>query len=242
MPKPPAFVMRTDPFKSWSFTRYSDWAKCPFMANLKHNMKFKPEEKSEAMLRGGRIAQASEDYLLGRTKKLDKELQTFSEEYKFYKAQPTLFVEQSWGFSRSWEPVSSTDWNNCVLRVKIDVGYLDLDDLECHLRDGKTGKFREYDVHNYMLQLDLYTAGAVVMYPKMKTFIPRLNYTDLGITYPDGVEVPDVVYTAKEALAKQKEWDKRVKPMMNDTRYPKRPGKHCSWCTYSAAKGGPCNF
>jgi hypothetical protein len=244
VPTAPKLVIpkTSPPFKSWSFTRYADWAKCPRFANAKHNIKIILEEKSPAMLRGGQIAQASEDYLTGKTKKLHKELQTFEEEYKFYKQQKTLFVEESWGFTEKWEPCSSTDWNRCKLRVKIDIGYLDVEDSEVHIRDGKTGKFREYDVHNYVLQLDLYVAAAVNMYPDYNFFIPRLNYTDLGITYPDGEVVPDLVFTAAEARKKQKEWDRRIKPMMADTRFPPRPGRHCQWCQLSKQKGGPCEY
>lgn len=242
MPRPPkASAAKPKVMTSWSFTRWSDHDKCPLFAKLKHLDKV-PEPKSDAMLRGAAVAKASEDYLLGKTKKLIPELQTFTDEYKFYKSQKNLMVEENWGFSRSWEPVDYFDWNNCALRVKIDIAYLDIVDNELHIRDGKTGKFREEDNAKYMLQLDLYTAAGIAKYPKVKWVVPRLNYTDLGITFPDGDKYPDIVYSAEEARQKQKEWDKRIIPMFKDTRFPPRPGNHCRWCPFSKAKGGTCKF
>lgn len=239
MPKPPA--MKTPVVKSWSFTRYDDYSKCPLFFKLK-NLDKLPEPKSPAMLRGADIAKASEDYLLKRTSKLDLNLKTFAEEYKFYRTQPNIIVEASWGFTRDWNACSPTDWNNCWGRAKIDIGYVDLQDNELHIRDGKTGKFREHDAAKYMMQLELYSAVGIIMYPTVRKVIPRLNYTDLGITYPDGVKVPDVEYTAKEAVALQKVWNKRVVPMFNDRQFAPRPGKHCGYCPYSKEKGGPCKF
>lgn len=232
---------RPSTFTAWSFTRYNDWRTCPLFAKLKHLDKL-PTPKSPAMERGAMIAKASEDYLLKRTSRLIPELQSFKAEYQFYRKQKNLVVEENWGFDANWNPVAWDDWNNCKLRVKIDVGYLDLKDNELHIRDGKSGKFREEKNEEYMLQLELYTAAGIAMYPDVKYVIPRLNYTDLGITYPDGTKVPDVVYTADEARALQKTWDRRVKPLFAEKRFAPRPGNGCRWCPFSKAKGGPCKF
>lgn len=224
--------------KSWSFTRFNDWNRCPAFAKYKHLDKL-PEPKSEAMLRGQKIAQASEDYLLKRTNRLAKELQSFKDHYKFYRAQPSLVAEENWGFDVNWNPVAWDDWNRCVLRVKIDIGYQFLDDNSFNIRDGKSGKFNEYKNEEYKLQLDLYAAAGIARYPTSKEVTAQLLYTDLGITYPD--EEP-IVYTAKQAQAAQKQWDKRVKPMFADRTFAPRPGKYCQWCPFSKSKGGPCQF
>ena len=224
--------------KSWSFTRFNDWNRCPAYAKYKHLDKI-PEPKSDAMLRGQAVAQASEDYLLKRTNRLAKELHAFREHYKFYRSQKTLVAEENWGFDVNWNPVPWDDWNNCVLRVKVDIGYQFAEDLSFNIRDGKTGKYNEYKNEEYKLQLDLYAAASIARYPDSKIVTAQLLYTDLGITYPD--EEP-IVYTAKEAIAAQKQWDKRVKPMFNDKTFAPRPGKYCSWCPFSKSKGGPCKF
>lgn len=234
--KPKAATAKT--IKSWSFTRYNDWNRCPLYAKLKHLDKI-PEPKSPAMLRGAQIAQASEDYLLKRTNRLAKELGTFREHYKFYRAQPSLVAEENWGFDANWNPVPWDDWTNCVLRVKVDIGYQWLDDNSFNVRDGKTGKYNDYKNEEYKLQLDLYAAASIARYPESKTVTAQLLYTDLGVMYPP--EDP-IVYTAKEARAAQKQWDKRVKPMFADRTFAPRPGKYCTWCPFSKAKGGHCKF
>lgn len=242
MPRPPAKkAAQIKTFKAWSFTRYNDHRMCPLFAKLKHLDKM-PTPKSPAMERGAAIAQASEDFLRGRTKKLHPDLHTFKDEYRFYVKQKNLIVEDNWGFDKNWNPVRWDDWNNCVLRVKIDVGYIDLKDNELHIRDGKSGKFRPEKNEEYMLQLELYSAAGIAMYPNVSRVIPRLNYTDLGITFPDGEKTPDVIYTAKEARALQTTWDKRVKPLLNDVRFPPKPGRHCGWCPFRASAGGPCKY
>jgi RecB family exonuclease len=227
--------------KSWSFSRYDDWCKCPLFYKFTALDKLAAQEKSPAMLRGQAVSKASEDYLLKRTKKLAPELASFTEEYEFYQAQRNLIVEAPWGFTRSWEPCKWDDWNNCWGRAKIDVGYVCLQDNELHIRDGKTGKFRARDNGKYMLQMELYAAVGIAYYPSVDRIIPRLNYTDLGITYP-GVDEDDIVYTAKEARLLQKTWDKRVAPMFADTRFNPKPGPYCEWCQFSKSKGGPCKY
>lgn len=233
--KPKAGVKQ---IKSWSFTRFSDWNRCPAFAKYKHLDKL-PEPKSPAMQRGADIAKASEDYLLKRTNRLAKELSTFKDHYKFYRSQKSLVAEENWGFDAQWNPVPWDDWNNCVLRVKIDIGYQFVEDNSFNIRDGKSGKFNEYKNAEYELQLNLYAAAGIARYPDSKEITTQLLYTDLGITYP--AEEPQV-YTAKQAKAAQKEWDKRVKPMFAARTFPPRPGKYCQWCPFSAAKGGPCVY
>lgn len=223
---------------SWSFTRFNDWNRCPRYAKYKHLDKM-PEPKSDAMLRGQQVAQASEDYLLKRTSRLAKELQAFKEHYKFFRSQKTLVAEENWGFDKDWNPVAWDDWNRCVLRVKIDIGYQWMEDNSFNIRDGKTGKFNDHKNEEYKLQLDLYAAAGIARYPESKEITAQLLYTDLGITYPND---EPIVYTAKEARAAQKQWDKRVKPMFADRTFATRPGKYCSWCPFSKSKGGPCNF
>ena len=233
--KPKAGVKQ---IKSWSFTRYSDWNRCPAYAKYKHLDKIE-EPKNEAMKRGADIAQASEDYLLKRTTRLAPELKTFKDHYKFYRQQKTLVAEESWGFDIKWNPVPWNDWNNCVLRVKIDIGYQFLEDNSFNIRDGKSGKFSAFKNAEYELQLNLYAAAGIARYPDSKLITTQLLYTDLGVTYP--AEEPQA-YTVAQAKAAQKEWDKRIKPMFADRTFPPRPGKYCQWCPYSASKGGPCVY
>lgn len=228
-------------FKAWSYTRYADHKQCPYFAQQKHLAKVQ-FPKSAAMERGARIAAGSEAYLKKQTNKLIPELKSFKDEYAFYRAQKNLIVEENWGFTKDWKPCAWDDWNNCTLRVKIDVGYICVEDNELHIRDGKSGKFYEDGAVKYMEQLELYTAAGIAMFPQVKWVVPRLNYTDLGITYPDGEKVPDIIVAAKDAAKLQSVWDKRIKPLMADRKFAPRPGRYCQWCPLSKSKGGTCKY
>lgn len=155
------------------------------------------------------------------------------------KKQPDLFCEENWGFDKDWKVVDYFDWNNCHLRIKVDVGWGHLaSDNIVHLRDNKTGKYDDYKVEEYMEQLRLYAAGGASRFPHAKAFHVQLWFTDLGILYP----AEPLVITRKEALALQKKFTKQVQPMFNDTRFDPSPNRECRWCHFRKENGGPCKF
>ena len=223
-------------FTSWSFSRYSDWARCPLFAKLKHLDKM-PTSASPAMARGGEIAKLGENFLKGALRTLPAELKPLGEDFKFLKKQKTKFVEEQWGFDREWLPVAWNDWDRCWLRVKVDVGYVD--GHVVHIRDAKTGKMREEKNEEDLLQLDLYVAAGATQFPDAKQFTSQLLYTDMGVRFP---EKAPVTVSRAAALKRQAEWNKRVKPMFNDRKFVARPGFYCRWCDFSKSKGGPCKY
>jgi hypothetical protein len=233
------FNLKPKQFKSWSNSRWNDYARCPAYAHYKHIMKL-PEPKSEAMARGAEIAEIEEGFFAGKVRlpALKKVVHpNVITDLQAAKKQPTMFFEQNWGFDATWNEVDYFDWTNCKLRVKVDFGWQSPDGV-VHLRDNKTGKYNSYDVEKYLQQLDLYRAAAVSRFPNATGFTSQLIYTDLGIRYPQ----EPLPSTVKEAKAAQKVWDKRVKPMFADTRFDPKPNNGCRWCAFSKAKGGPCKF
>lgn len=233
------FKLKPQQFKSWSYSRYTDYAKCPAYANYKHNLKL-PEPKSDAMDRGIQIAKLEEDFFAGNASlaKLKQAVHpNVVKDLADAKKQKTLFFEEQWGFDFGWNETGYFDWNNCKLRVKVDFGWQSPDGI-VHLRDNKTGKYNDYDVEKYLLQLDLYRASAAARFPTAKGFTSQLIYTDLGIRYPQE-PLPVTMVEAKKA---QKQWDKRIKPMFADTRFDPKPNRGCAWCAFSKSKGGPCKF
>ena len=232
---PTALSANKGPITAWSFSRWKDYDKCPFYCKMKHVNKMK-EPSSPAMERGADIAQKSEDYFAGRISRIPAELSSLADDFRALKKQKTKFFEQMWGFKIDWTPTPWNDWNNCWLRAKIDVGYHDGDIV--HIRDGKSGKFREQQSQDYMLQLSLYAATAAAQFPVAKSFTTQLLYTDLGIRYPN----QPVVYTRKEAELLQKDWTKRTKKMLNDKTFKPTPGDACRWCAFAKSKGGPCKY
>ncbi len=107
-----------------------------------------------------------------------------------------------------------------------------------HIRDNKTGKFREEKAEEYMQQLELYGVAGLTMLPTVNKVTTQLLYSDLGIIHPDA----PAIFTPDQLLGLQKTWVKRVKPMMNDTRFSPKPSRVCSYCDFSKKKGGPCRY
>lgn len=226
-------------FKSWSFSRFSQWAKCALQAKLIHLDKMGVAQ-NEAMARGADIGARTEQYLIGKSPKMPEELKSLASDYAELRKKKGLMVEDSWTMTANWTPTFATDWDNAWVRTKIDVAWISkrgkINVLS--VRDSKTGKFRENQVDEYMLQLDLYAASGIAQFPQVDEIDVQLLYTDLGIRYP---EAP-VVYTAAEALAAQKEWNKRVKPMLADRTFKPTASIQCNWCPFSRKKGGPCKY
>lgn len=224
-------------FTSWSYTRLSDYEMCPAFANYKHLQKLDQGPKNPAMQRGADVADATEKWFKGLRRTMPPELKPLKDEYARLKKDKSLVAEANWGFTIKWEPCSPTDWNRCWLRVKIDIHTISKDGKKVCIDDNKTGKYSDFKIAGYEDQLDLYATSGAIMYPVAQELQTRLLFSDLGIIHP---QTGPRVFSRKEALAGQKRWEKRVKPLFADTRFAPRPGYHCGWCPFSKAKGGPC--
>ncbi len=228
-------------FTSWSFSRYSDYRRCPLAAKLKHLDKI-AEPKNPAMDRGAQIHDLASDYLTGRTAKLAPELRTFSTEFKqlrdLYKRRTsTMAVEDTWAFTASWAQTRWDDWANCWVRIKLDCAH-EVDGATMVITDWKTGKFRAELHEEYLEQLELYALGALLTYDHIQVATPFLVYTDEGVVHPEKPKT----YLRPQLAALKATWAKRVAPMFNDRTFAPRPNDKCKWCWYGQSKksaGGP---
>lgn len=212
---------------SWSFSRYSVYRGCPAKAKYKFIDKL-PEPSNAAMERGNVIHKLAENYTKGALTTMPPELKLFKAEFiELKKSKP--IVEETWAFTKHWLKTTWNDWANCALRIKTDAYCLEDDAL--HIIDHKTGKKRD----GYGEQLDLYAVGGGLKFPNIKRIFTHLWYLDSG-------EQVTQEYDAKGTPKLQKEWEKKVEPMLNDTRFSPNPGNECRWCPYSKSKGGPCKF
>lgn len=180
------------------------------------------------MERGNAIHKMAEDYTKGATKKLPPELTKFAEEFKELKGSKPI-VEQTWAFTKEWAETVWNDWQGCWLRIKTDAACLDGDTL--YVIDHKTGKQRE----GYGEQMTLYGVGGFLKYPHIKKVVAQLWFLDSGGVVP-------AEYKVSEFKAMQKDWEKKVQPMLNDTRFAPKPGNACRFCHFKKANGGPCKF
>lgn len=244
-------------FTSWSFSRWSLYNLCPYQAKLKNLDKVpepaKPAGAGETALeRGDRIHKAVQGYILlpGR-QVVPKELKPVEDLIKGmrarYRADPeNVVVEETWAYRRDWSETTFNDWTGCWLRIKMDATEIDVGEGEVTIRptDWKTGKFSpQYNLQEYMLQTELYAVGALHRFKdsnKKVTVVPRLVYTDHGIIYPEPKDAR--VYTLADLKPLTKQWEARVRPMMNDTAFKPTPNSKCGWCPYNRQKGGPCVY
>lgn len=241
MPPVPQRPLR--PVTSWSFSRWSGYTECPQKFKFSALMKLPEGPKGAALIRGDAIHKAAEAYIKGQVAKLDPELNLVKDELKrlrtkFKKKPEDLVVEDNWAFTHIWGPSRWDDWTNCWVRIKLDLAEVTGNRVE--ITDWKTGKFRDDNKESYMLQQELYGLGALLTFghiPDLQVSA-RLVYTDHGITYPD----PPVTYTMADLPKLKKDWEKRVKPMFNDKKYPPRPNNNCRFCHYRKANNGPCQY
>jgi hypothetical protein len=203
------------------------------------------EPKSEAMERGNVIHKEAEGYVKGEGRALPKSLKLFDKEFKrlrgkFKKDPQSMVVEDNWAFTDKWGPSRWDDWKGCWVRIKLDLA--EREGPVVSITDYKTGKFREDNRNQYMEQQELYGLAALLKFgqiPDLKVTV-RLLYLDHGITYPP-VEAP-VEFAQKDLKPLQKDWMRRVTPMLKDTTFAPRPNRFCGWCHFRKDNGGPCKF
>jgi PD-(D/E)XK nuclease superfamily protein len=242
-------------FTSWSYSRYHDYTECPLRASLKHLHKLRTPEMIQKELdakqpgapenplqRGERIAKEAAQFLTKKVKKVPMDLMSVAKEYRELVKAGNLSVEQSWGFTKDWKPCSPTDWNNCWMRVQIDVCHIEEvkkhGDI-LHITDNKSGRFDDRKNEEYQQQLELYGAAGLARMPTVIEATARLLYSDLGMSFPTGHPMR---WRVDELPTLKATWNKRVKPMFNDTRFAPRPGPQCRYCDFAKARNGPCMY
>lgn len=252
--------------KSWSYSRYSDYDPsqpygCPRKAKFKHVDRIR-EPPNPAMARGTVMHLFAELYAQrkrisyavmvdekGKPLCTEAEYKTFRAEWTQILKQPEmkrLFdslrkrddveAEEAWTFIRDWkEPCAWNDWGRAWVRLKVDAHVYDEETKTVRVIDHKTGRIR--DTHRD--QLSLYAIGSFLMYPEAEKVEAELWYLD-----QDAATVEDFGRKALPIL--QKEWGKRVKPMLTDREFKPAPGPKCRWCFYrkdnKANGGGQCEF
>lgn len=229
-----AAAARVWQFKAWSMSRLRDWEKCPFFALHKHLIKSVPEQTNPAMERGSQVHKGAELFLLGKMKKLPKDLSLVAkhvEAAKKARANP----EGKWAVTKEWVSTFFKDWTNAWLRVVTDAHWPENKGKRVIVVDWKTGQYKPERVEEYNDQMKIYAPTTMVHYPEAKEVVTRIVFTDHN-------KVEEKVYQVGERKSLIAYWNNRVKGMMNDTRFVKRPGYYCGRCQFSKNNGGPCKF
>lgn len=254
----------------WSFSRYSAYDQCPAKAMYKFIKKL-PEPPAPPLDRGSLIHKQAENFLKGlptpivdekgpfprlgkdgeipkgvkmlTAGKLPLQLSKFESQFAEFRGLSKRkvyapVIEGSWAFTRKWEKCDPTDWDNCWVRIKVDFAYV-IDDI-LYIIDWKTGKFDAKKHAEYLMTLQLYALGGLLHMGHIKAVRPSLYYLDVGRVHPEPGE--ELEYDRSDVPKLKKLWEARVEPMFEDRRFDPKPSSKCAWCSFSKAKGGPCQY
>jgi CRISPR/Cas system-associated exonuclease Cas4 (RecB family) len=101
-----------------------------------------------------------------------------------------------------------------------------------HVIDYKTG---QYKPGTYGEQLELYALAAFMTYPTVTEVTAALWFLDTG-------DIVTAKFNYREVPELREKWDKATTQMLCDREFHPRPNDKCKWCSFSKAKGGPCEF
>jgi hypothetical protein len=227
--------------EAWSYSRYSDYAKCPALAKFKHVEKRK-EPENQYSERGNQVHTMSQQFTEGILKKLPKELQGHRQGFDMLRKVQAL-CEQEWAFNKEWQKTGWFD-RDAWLRIKMDAHYLQsetrmvkrtkVNEDVVVVIDVKSGRIYE----DHEKQRSLYALGALLVYPTATKVITKHWYLD----QPAGQNEAITEFNGDQLPVLQREWMARVKPMLNDTWFAPRPGNYCRFCFFRKSNGGPCQY
>ena len=230
-------------FEAWSYSRLTEWEKCAFKAKSKHLDKIAEPENPKGA-EGTAAHTDAERYATGAVNVRPKTLDRFAEEFdalrkikRILRPEFELALDAAWKQTTWFKTSGNPDpW----VRIKMDLTY---DKAEGsgkkapvirNVIDYKNGIVRAEDED----QLELYAIGGLSMEPFVDVVRVALWYLKEGVIKPENGRV----FVRSELPALIKKWGKRVAPMMADTAFIPRPGRHCGWCHLTKAKKGPCPF
>lgn len=214
---------------SWSYSKYSTYAKCPRQYKLKYIDKL-PEPQSPAMERGNVIHKMAEDFLNSGAA-LTPELLKFKAVLEWLKSKGA-HGERQITINDKWE---ETGWfaKDAWCRMKLDADVFGDDGVSIDLVDWKTGKM--YDENK--LQLEFYAAVIFALIAHIETVRVHLCYLD------NGKELTETYTRAKHGQLLKAQWVGRAMAMLKDDEFAPRPNDKCKWCTWNKQSGkGLCRY
>jgi hypothetical protein len=233
-----------------SYSRYSTYTECPLKCKLQNIDKIQDTAPAPAMDRGTGIHAMGQAFVSATIPKADKRdgdrlkpfaadiakaakgvmptaLHNFKSEFTKLRKLKAI-TEQEWAFDVNWRPTSWFAMHGptaAFLRVKVDVHYEEKKGGILPIIDLKTGKVYPEKGKE---QLELYGIAGLLMYPAVKLVQAKLWYLDHGVQ-------ADHNFPRESLDALKKLWLGRFAPMLNDRKFPARPGDACRWCFYRAS-------
>lgn len=220
------------PIKTVSFSLLKQFESCKYAAFLSKVKKFKGPS-SEAADRGTAMHQDAEDCVRDGTP-VPKSLQRFEtgfiklqEEY----AEGRVILEEEWGFTKDWEPVTWSDPNLWLL-MKLDVFHRE-DETSARVIDHKSGKKMGNEI-KHSDQCLLYGIASFMRYPELEHITTELWYLDKGekLTKPA---------SRAHAMKFLQRYNDRLLAVTSETEFTPSPSTYnCRWCPHKAT--GNCEW
>lgn len=197
---------------SWSYSSLSKYEQCPrsYFYTKIEGLRSPP---GAAAQRGIKAHEQAEKYLRGERDDVPVNFSKFRTEMENLR-QACAEAEREFSFTQEWDP---TDWDasDMWVRGKVDAILPD----QSVVIDFKTGRY--YPGHRDQASLYAlfgFVSGAVGGEVSMEFW-----YLDLD-------DVTTWTYHERDVEALRDAWEKRVEPLMLDTTFDPKPGKHCKWC------------
>lgn len=224
--------------KSSSFSRASDFEKCPLFFKYRHLDKIpdpRPVNRSieHPLDRGTRIHSLAENFVQNPKLKLAIELEPFRERFdKLRKLfdMKMVALEESVAFDITWNRVEATDFENAIYRMVADVVIRPTPETIIII-DHKTGRKQGNEVKHHDQCMEYATSYALVE-PEVKNFTLQVWYLD----QPQEVGNPTIKEFSREQVLKN--FDRMRKRHMNvitTELFPAHPSQFaCRFCPYKA--------
>lgn len=211
----------------WSLTSLRTYEQCGLKYKFRYVDRVK-EQRSYAAERGLDKHAAVEKFVRGDEKTLPDDLSFYSsflQGLRNYENYP----EHKVALTTDWTPVSWSDataWFKGVLDLK-----LIKNPQEACVYDWKTGKI--YPDHDD--QKSIYSLATFSEHPALYTVRAIHVYLDSGSNR-------EKIFHRDQVQQLREQWKSRVQELMEHPQYIPNPGWGCRYCSYSRAKGGPCQF
>lgn len=214
---------------NWSYSRWSMFDKCAFQYHCAYIKRLPRLPASPALIRGLKIHKLAENFVLGKIRKLPKELTKFATEFnalkKICKAKKG-FTEPDICMDSSWQPSSLKESDYFL-------GFIDFVSFGkggiTTVIDYKTG--RKYPGHRD--QAHVYAMVTMA-------FDSSIKVVDVEFWYIDSGETAHWVWGREDFEAMKKVWISRIGKMHNCKDFLATPNQFCKWCSYNMKNGGPC--
>ena len=182
---------------------------------------------SPAALRGTRVHNGCEKFLLGHEDEIPEEAESFRGLFYALRDERQAEPEVRFCFNDAWEAVPFNDKEGGKVRGILDIIYEH--DGTCHVFEIKTGKI--YDDHSQ--QRSLYALAGLLLYPEAHT----VRCTNL---YLDGAVQKTTELVRGQLGTWKYHWDRKINKCQPPQPYKATPSWKCQWCPYSEHLGGLC--